>query len=102
MSHAGSGSRKANNHVPGAAQPRSGALQTRTVRTPCVGWSKLDASKQRQDHDDDQDCAEKAAWSIAPAGAIPPGWKGADQKKNEHDDEDGGEHLRFPYARTDI
>jgi hypothetical protein len=42
----------------------------------------LDPSKQSQDHDDDQDCAEEAARSVAPPGAIAPGWEGANQKKN--------------------
>jgi hypothetical protein len=55
--------------------------------------SRLNASDQQKNNDDQKQEAEAAARVISPAGAIRPGWQCAYQYKNQNDEEDRTKHC---------
>src|SRR6266508_994293 len=59
----------------------------------------LDLSEQEQDEKNDEDQPDHARRPVAPAAAIRPGWKRAEQDQDQDDDENGRQHVASPWAR---
>ena len=53
----------------------------------------LDIAQQNKDQDDNQDHAQKAAWRITPTPRVRPCGHRAEQQQDQHDEQNGAEHL---------
>jgi hypothetical protein len=65
---------------------------------PSAELASLDLSHQKQDEKDDEDQPHHAGRPIAPARAVRPGGKRADQNQDENDDEDCRQHVASPWS----
>jgi len=74
----------------GRAGERSNARIAKTTAEQA-----LDAAKEYQDDDDDKNDPQGTGRTITPAAAVSPGRERSDEKKNQHDQQNGPEHLSF-------
>jgi len=57
----------------------------------------LKPPKEEQDEHDYQERPQDTSRGIAPAPAVGPGRKGADEKEDEYDNQNGAEHGSSPF-----
>lgn len=61
------------------------------IGSVCLGPS--DSAHQEQDQQDHDQNAENSRRAVTPAGRVGPGRKGADQKQDQNNEEDGAKHI---------
>jgi hypothetical protein len=62
-------------------------------------YRKLNSAGDDENDQYQQKKADTARRSVTPISAVAPGWNGAQQGKNEEDDENCSEHDLFPFKR---
>lgn len=100
--------RETDAYVRRSRDPRRFPIRLRRVKNPWRGLRRAQArttaarcrasypTEQHQHHDDDDDQPERARWPIAPASAMRPRRKCADEQQNQYHDNDGTEHCTPP------